>query len=384
MMLYKIAVCITFLFLVGCNTTNVQQIEQQVQLEQLFNHSLFNKLDTPSESSIFELPDDEKEKFMAYANERLVDTRADRVIFNYLQNQLTNFKYHGDTLTSKQTIELSQGNCISLAVLTQSYAQLLNLETSFQEMTSAPVYAKENNIIYVANHFRTKVYAPEQEKDDDLIVFIRPGTLIDYFPTIGSIYSGSATYNDLLSKFYSNLAATALADKQLDIAYSLILQANKYTPNDPELFNIAGILHRRAGDVKNAELIYETAFNNQVLSINLLSNYQLLAKQLGKNELAEKLSKQLVYKEKDPYELLVVAKNDLQSGLIDKAKKHLEQAIAKAPYIAELYLELAKVHYQQGNSRQTKNLLEKAIKFERDDQKHDVYQAKLLSLQREK
>jgi len=383
-MFFKIAVCITFLFLVGCKTANVQQVEQQVQLEQLFNHSLFNKLDTPSESSIFELPDDEKEKFIAYANEKLVDTRADRVIFNYLQNQLTNFKYHGDTLTSAQTLNLSHGNCISLAILTQSYAQLLNLETSFQEMTSAPVYAKENNIIYVANHFRTKVYAPEQEKDDDLIVFIRPGTLIDYFPTRGSIYSGSATYNDLLSKFYSNLAATALANKQLDIAYSLILQANKYTPNDPELFNIAGILHRRAGDVKNAELIYETAFNNQVLSINLLSNYQLLAKQLGKNELAEKLAKQLVNKEKDPYELLVVAKNDLQSGLIGKAKNHLEQAIAKAPYIAELYLELAKIHYQQGNSRQTKNLLEKAIKFERDDQKHDVYQAKLLSLQMEK
>ena len=376
---------ISFSFLLtACKNTPTNTSPNKTLLTSVINHSLFKRVNTLNEQSIFELPQAEKEKFMAYANEKLVDTRADRVIFNYLQNQLTNFKYHGDTLTSEQTIELSQGNCISLAVLTQSYAQLLNLETSFQEMTSAPVYAKENNIIYVANHFRTKVYAPEQEKDDDLIVFIRPGTLIDYLPTRGSIYSGSATYNDLLSKFYSNLAATALADKQLDIAYSLILQANKYTPNDPELFNIAGILHRRVGDVKNAELIYETAFNNQVLSINLLSNYQLLAKQLGKNELAEKLAKQLVNKEKDPYELLVVAKNDLQSGLIGKAKNHLEQAIAKAPYIAELYLELAKIHYQQGNSRQTKNLLEKAIKFERDDQKHDVYQAKLLSLQMEK
>lgn len=376
---------ISFSFLLtACKNTPTNTSPNKTLLTSVINHSLFKRVNTLNEQSIFELPQAEKEKFMAYANEKLVDTRADRVIFNYLQNQLTNFKYHGDTLTSEQTIELSQGNCISLAVLTQSYAQLLNLETSFQEMTSAPVYAKENNIIYVANHFRTKVYAPEQEKDDDLIVFIRPGTLIDYLPTRGSIYSGSATYNDLLSKFYSNLAATALADKQLDIAYSPILQANKYTPNDPELFNIAGILHRRAGDVKNAELIYETAFNNQVLSINLLSNYQLLAKQLGKNELAEKLAKQLVNKEKDPYELLVVAKNDLQSGLIGKAKNHLEQAIAKAPYIAELYLELAKIHYQQGNSRQTKNLLEKAIKFERDDQKHDVYQAKLLSLQMEK
>ncbi|MBA6411061.1 hypothetical protein H4J63_17460 [Pseudoalteromonas sp. 5Ae-yellow] len=386
MMFYKIAVCITFLYLVGCNTTKVHQVEQQIELEQLLNHSLFNKLDTPSEYSIFELPNAEKEKFLAYAEkQKQSEIRHDRIIYNYLESNLANFKYHGDTLTSAQALKLSQGNCISLTVLTQSYAQALGLETSFQEVTSQPVYAKENNVVYVASHFRTRVYAPKVEKKDDNIVeFFRAGTLIDYFPTRRSFYSSSADYNDLVSKFYSNLAATALAGKQLDIAYSLILQANKYTPNDPELFNIAGILHRRAGDVKNAELIYETAFNNQVLSINLLSNYQLLAKQLGKNELAEKLAKHLVNKEKDPYELLVVAKNDLQSGLIGKAKNHLEQAIAKAPYIAELYLELAKIHYQQGNSRQTKNLLEKAIKFERDDQKHDVYQAKLLSLQMEK
>jgi len=386
MMFYKVAVCITFILLVGCNTTKVQQVEQKIQLEQLFNHSLFNKLDTLSEHSIFELPTAEKEKFLAYAkNQKQSHIRDDRIIYNYLESHLANFKYHGDTLTSAQTLNLSQGNCISLAILTQSYAQTLGLETSFQEVTSEPVYAKESNLVYVANHFKTKVYAPKVEKEDENIIDIfRAGTLIDYFPSRGSFYSGSADYNDLVSKFYSNLAATALAEEQLDTAYSLILQANKYTPNDPELFNMAGILHRRAGDLINAEIIYQTALDNQAPSINLLSNYKLLAKQLGKNELAEKLTKRLVNKESDPYELLVIAKNDLQLGQINKAKNHLEQAITKAPYIAELYLELAKIRYQQGNAKQTQTLLEKAIELERDNQKLNVYQAKLLSLQMDK
>ncbi|KHM44877.1 hypothetical protein PL71_18400 [Pseudoalteromonas distincta] len=361
MMFYKIAVCITFLYLVGCNTTKVQQVEQQIELEQLLNHSLFNKLDTPSEYSIFELPNAEKETFLAYAEkQKQSEIRHDRIIYNYLESNLANFKYHGDTLTSAQALKLSQGNCISLAVLTQSYAQALGLETSFQEVTSQPVYAKENNVVYVASHFRTRVYAPKVEKKDDNIVeFFRASTLIDYFPTRRSFYSSSADYNDLVSKFYSNLAATALADKQLDIAYSLILQANKYTPNDPELFNIAGILHRRAGDLQSA-------------------------KKLGDKELVKELTSQLVNKEKDPYELLVIAKNDLQAGHAHQAKAHLEQAITKAPYIAELYLELAKVRYQQGNIKQTQTLLEKAIELERDNQKIDVYQAKLLSLQMDK
>lgn len=386
MMFYKIAVCITFLYLVGCNTTKVQQVEQQIELEQLLNHSLFNKLDTPSEYSIFELPNAEKETFLAYAEkQKQSEIRHDRIIYNYLESNLANFKYHGDTLTSAQALKLSQGNCISLAVLTQSYAQALGLETSFQEVTSQPVYAKANNVVYVASHFRTRVYAPKVEKKDDNIVeFFRASTLIDYFPTRRSFYSSSADYNDLVSKFYSNLAATALADKQLDIAYSLILQANKYTPNDPELFNIAGILHRRAGDLQSAKNIYQTALSNNEISINLISNYQLLAKKLGDKELVKELTSQLVNKEKDPYELLAIAQNDLQDGKITQAKNHLELAIAKAPYISELYLELAKIRYQQGKTKQTQALLEKAMQHERDNKKLNVYQAKLASLNTQK
>tara|TARA_B100001059_G_C17755873_1_gene539854 strand:+ start:118 stop:1263 length:1146 start_codon:yes stop_codon:yes gene_type:complete len=371
-------------FLAACSSTQPAVQIKKVQLTQIINHSLFKRVETPNEHSVFELPEPEKEKFLAYAQKRLNEIRADEIVFNYLENQLTNFKYHGDTLTSKQTIERSQGNCISLAILTQSYATLLDLDTSFQEMTSEPVYAKEGGLVYIANHFRTKVYAPEEETDDNFIVFIRPGTLIDYFPTRGSFYAGSATYNDLLNKFYSNLAAEALAKNKLNTAYSLILKANSFTPNDPELFNITGILHRRAGDLKSAQLIYQTALNRNDISINLINNYRLLAKDLGNTELEKQLTSQLINEEKDPYELLVIAKNNLQEGKVTQAKNHLESAIAKAPYISELYLELAKIRYQQGKSKQTQALLEQAIKYERDNEKLNIYQAKLASLTKPK
>ena len=368
------------LFLTACNSTPPATPIKKVQLTHVINHSLFEQVKTPNEQSIFELPKPEQEKFLTYAHKHLNEVRADEIIFNYLESQLTNFKYHGDTLTSKQVIKRAQGNCISLAVLTQSYATLLGLDTSFQEMTSEPVYAKEGNLVYIANHFRTKVYAPEEEIDGNYIVFIRPGTLIDYFPTRGSFYSGSATYNDLLSKFYSNLAAAALAENNLNKAYSLIMQANRFTPNDAELFNIAGVLHRRAGDLKSAHMIYQTALDRNDISINLINNYRILAKELGDKTLEKRLTSQLVDKEKDPYELLVIAKNNLHQGKVTQAKKQLELAIAKAPYISELYLELAKIRYQQGHTAQTQSLLEKAIQYERNKERLNVYQAKLASL----
>jgi Flp pilus assembly protein TadD len=374
------AIIITIACLSGCNSTSPsQKAPQTLQLNQVINHSLFEQQQTPDEKTIFTLPKKEKTRFLMYAAQR-PDMRLDRVIYHYLENELINFRYHGDTLTATQTLTLEKGNCISLAILTQSYANILNLETSFQEMTSEPVYAKESNLVYVANHFRTKVYAPKEEKKKGVIEFFRPGTLIDYFPTRGSFYSGSATYDDLLSKFYSNLAAKALEKKQLNSAYSLLLQANKYTPNDPELFNFAGILHRRKGDLASAKVIYQTALNQNLKSVNLLSNYQVLAQELGDEELTAQLNEQLIDKEKDPYELLVIAQNAVQRGALNKAKASIELAISKAPYIAELYLELAKVRYQQGDNQRTQALIEQAIKLERNKEKLNVYQAKLISL----
>ncbi|WP_064662669.1 lipopolysaccharide assembly protein LapB [Pseudoalteromonas sp. MQS005] len=384
MKIKTILIVIGFLSVAGCSSTRAPQVQPQLKLPPLLNHNLFKTQETVSKDELFKLPEAEKSKFLAFvAKQQASKIRMDIIVYNYLENKLSDFSYHGDTLTSMQALDHGHGNCLSLAVLTQSYAELLGLETSFQEVTSQPVYAKEDNLVYVAKHFRTKVYAPEEndtKKDPNIISFVRPGSLIDYFPSRGSMYSGSADINDLISKFYSNLAAAALAVKDYDLAYSNILKANKYTPKDPELFNLAAVLHRRIGDSQSAKSIYQAAIENDFTSINLLTNYQSLAEQLGDKQLISQLDKELFYKEKDPYELLAMAKNDLHTGQLYKAKNRIDLAITKAPYIAELYLELAKIRHQQGYYQQTKTLLEKAIKLERNEQRLNLYQAKLLSL----
>ena len=203
------------------------------------------------------------------------------------------------------------------------------------------------------------------------------GTGTSYAQTITSSHFRATHGEDASSEGVSYISG---GDLNQETGFQLLAGS---VGNDADQ-NIAGILHRRVGDLLSAKNIYQTALSNNEISINLISNYQLLAKKLGDKELVKELTSQLVNKEKDPYELLVIAKNDLQAGHAHQAKAHLEQAITKAPYIAELYLELAKVRYQQGNIKQTQTLLEKAIELERDNQKIDVYQAKLLSLQMDK
>ncbi|CAM3986122.1 MULTISPECIES: tetratricopeptide repeat protein [Pseudoalteromonas] len=349
-------------------------------LTSLLNHSLFKLRPVATEQVIFQLANNEVQTFLAYVEkQRQNDLTDDIIVYNYIERSLNHFSYHGDTLTAQQTIESAHGNCISLAILTQAYANLINLETSFQEMTSEPVYGKESNLVFVANHFRTKLYRPLIEKKGH-INFIRPGVLIDYFPSQGSFYVGTASYEDLVAKYYSNLAADALLKQDYDLVYSLLLKAHQYTPSNPELFNLAAILHRRVNDLTTSQQIYQKALDQQLQSLNLLSNYKVLAEDIGNEILVAQLDSLLSAQEKDPFELIALGENEALRGRLMSAKKHITDAMEKAPYLAEPYVALAKVRYQQGNLNDAHKLLKQAIKLEKDQQQRNVYAAKLASI----
>ncbi|MBE0377245.1 tetratricopeptide repeat protein [Pseudoalteromonas prydzensis] len=350
-------------------------------LTSLLNHPLFELQPVPTEQAIFKLPSSEVDTFIAYVDtQRQNDLTDDIILYNYIERGFSNFSYHGDTLTAQQTLELAHGNCISLAILTQAYANLIDLETGFQEMTSQPVYAKEGNLVFIANHFRTKLYRPFIEEEGQ-ITFIRPGVLIDYFPSRGSFYVGSASYDDLIAKYYSNLAADALLESDYNQVYSLLMKANQYTPNDAELFNLAAILHRRVNDQATSQRIYQTALDQQLQSLNLLSNYKVLAEDTGNEMLVEQINSLLGAQEKDPYELIALGESEALSGRLMSAKKHIDAAIDKAPYLADPYVALAKIRYQQGNLNDAHKLLKQAMKLERDKLQRSVYAAKLAAIE---
>ena len=350
-------------------------------LTSLLNHPLFELQPVPTEQAIFQLPNSEIDAFLAYVDsQRQNDLTDDIIVYNYIERSLKDFSYHGDTLTAEQTIELAHGNCISLAILTQAYANLIDLETGFQEMTSEPVFAKEGNVVFIANHFRTKLYRPFIEEAGQ-ITAIQPGVLIDYFPSRGSFYVGSATYDDLIAKYYSNLAADALLENDYNQVYSLLIKANQYTPNDVELFNLAAILHRRVDDKITSQKIYQTALDQQLQSLNLLSNYKVLAEDIGNEMLVEQLSSLLTAQEKDPYELIALGESEALSGRLMNAKRHINKAMEKAPYLAEPYVALAKIRYQQGNLNDAHKLLKQAMKLERDQLQRNVYAAKLAAIE---
>ena len=60
--------------------------------------------------------------------------------------------------------------------------------------------------------------------------------------------------------------------------------------------------------------------------------------------------------------------------------KHIDEAINKAPYLADPYVALAKIRYQQGNLNDAHKLLKQAMDLERDHQQRSIYAAKLAAI----
>lgn len=370
---------ITLLF--GCASSPKPVVKRPPDPLTLLNHELFTDVVTTPIEDIFSLPLTEQTKFASYhQNAMLQGVREDRIIANYLDSKLSNFTYDGATLSASQSLAKNEGNCISLAILTQAYADLINLETGFREVASIPVYKKVDNTLLVSNHFKTKLYAPE-EPEEGFINAIRPGTVIDYFPQQDLYFINMATKEDLIAKYYANLATDFLLESRFDHSYSYLKKAMEYSQNDPELINLAAILHRRYNDEETAVKLFEFALSHDLISSNLLASYAYLAQNKQQHELVQKLEELLKIHAKTPFDVINLAKKAILKANYQYADRLLTNLIKEFSYLPEPYFELAKLYYKKNELEKSQQFLTQALEKAEDQKKVGVYQAKLSSLE---
>ncbi|RXE93269.1 tetratricopeptide repeat protein [Pseudoalteromonas phenolica] len=356
---------ITFL-LTGCNSTQSKS-EEKVAIPSpisLANHALFKLEPVPNEKEIFSLPKAEQAKFLEKYNQLILKgVRADTAISQYLESSIDGFTYDGETLTATDALSKQAGNCVSLAILTQAYANLAGIETSFREVSTYPIFKKEQDLLLVSSHFNTKLFAPKDDAEEkDWIEIIRKGTVVDYFPQQNTFYVGNAHYPSLVAKFYANLASEALIKGNFDLSYSLANEAFKFTPHNPELINLLAIQHRRVGDTDTAKKLFEFATEHKLVSSNLIASYRFLANQLGDTVLVDKLEVELEKTAKTPFDFLQIAIKATNKAQFSKAKRLLNAVIKHYPYLPEPHFELAKIYYLQNHHDLAKVALEEAIK----------------------
>lgn len=374
----------------GCSLVSTKQPEdlKAQNALSLSNYQLLKLKPVPTESDIFSLPDAEKKKFLGAYNS-FIDKgiRADKALYKYLENSLTGYTYDGNTHIANMSLDKQKGNCISLAILTQAYANIAGIETSFREVSTFPIFKKEKNLLLISSHFSTKLYAPKDDiglpKNNSIKTFSfgRAGTIVDYFPQQSTFYVGNVQYPSLVAKFYANLSSIALVEEKLNLSFSLAIEALKFRPEDPELINLIAVIHRRAGDNNTAKKLFEFAVNNNLTSSNLFASYHYFAKSINDVELANKLALQLEKSAKTPFDFLQIARNEIKKSNFLKAEKIINSIIENHYYLPEPYFELARVRYLSGQKSSAKRPLEKAIQMSNSKEMIGLYESKLKALE---
>jgi len=346
-----------------------------------FNYDLFTD-ESEKEAiaeDIFYLTVEQKKEVWAQVNKRIaLGELKHEALSKVLQSRLGSFTYYGDTFNAEEATRLNKGNCMSLAVLTGAFAELIGLEYSFRELTTLPIFDKQNNLILSSSHVQSILYDDSFSPEEGFIYISKPSIVIDYFPDNNNLKGRKISKSAFISMYYKNLAADALINNNLDEAFNLAEKSYQHDRTNIAVLNLLAVIHRRAGDNRTAENIYKAAMEVNSSHLIIMSNYVVLLNSEQRFAEADLIEQQIdLLDDPNPYQWLEQA---YAANNNRKAAIYFQKALKKAPYLHQAYRGLSNIYLAEGKKMQAKKMLNKALEWSYEAEERKLYKYKLYSL----
>lgn len=336
----------------------------------------------PNEAEIFKLTKSQEDEFLEYYNhEKVKGIKPHDRIYDYLENILEEFKYVEKTKISKNTLTTNEGNCLSLAALTTSLADLVNIKIDYQKVNSPVEFYRKNNLIIRSTHLRSFLYDPDFKKEKGIFYLNPPRIRIDYFPESVQ-WSGELVFRpEFISMFYQNLAAEHISEENYTKSYWLLMEGMNYDKSNPEIINMLAVLYRRVGDNSKAEELYKYGLSLSNKKITLLKNYRLLLLALNRSNEAEVITKRMIeLDDPNPFEWIALGYEAINNNNYTEAEAFFKKAIQYAPYLHQGHIGLARSYAKNGKLKAAIHTLRQAIINSQSDKNTKNYKLELEEL----
>ncbi|MCH8538656.1 MAG: hypothetical protein LAT66_12920, partial [Alkalimonas sp.] len=359
-----LALSLALLGLIGCaaSTTTVQskitpegyRAIQPAFFDIPINKQLFPAEDAyqmPSPDELFWLPEHVQTEFLRFYHDEARQHEApDRRLLSFIERRYGDFNYFGKTLKAAETLQGEAGNCMSLAVLTTAYANLIDVRLSYQMVYSAPVYELVDDTLFVSSHVRTRVSSPTQI-DQASGQYSFSHSYIDYFPTSGRTRGQRISEPLFISMYYQNVAAELLQQGLNHKAFTYLKKALKIAPENVAALNSLAVLHRRQHDDTTAEQLYRYALQNYPTNLSVAVNFRDMLLQQGRVDEAATLDETIAQiDDPNPYEWIALAQESIRLNRLTRAERYLQRAEQLAPYLDELYFQYARIDFLRGHT----------------------------------
>jgi tetratricopeptide (TPR) repeat protein len=285
--------------------------------------------------------------------------RIDYLITLLFGPELKTFPYAGDRSTiAAETWRLRRGNCLSLSVLAYSVAKALNLPVQLQEVRVPQIFDRHGSIDFVGRHVNVMIR-------NEARLHLKNGTMtsgnvvIDFEPQTGWLRAGLALSEDnILARYYNNVAAEYLAQDNLPPAYAWFKAAILADAQYASGYSNLAQLYKRSGFSGSAEplLLHAIALDGDD-DTAVRSMHQLLVAQGRETEALHYASLLQARQEKNPYYWLGLGLDFLREAKYSQAVGALERAEALTAGFDEVHRYLAIAYWRNGDQAKARKQL---------------------------
>jgi len=380
---YQLLSLILLISQVGC-ASNSGVIP--VTKEQLFNDQHFSKpIDFASADEVFLLTPDQRRwldtTIVTKQNRRVTQQVIDKV----LKRDYRLFDYDNSyTRTAAQTLEMGQGNCLSMVIMTAAIAKHFGIDFYVQEILSAPVWDRGGGLYLLNGHVNIKLKRTLDEPNANTFTLLTSSYItLDFLNSAQRRHLSKRTISEdeLIALYYMNLAADAMVISQWDRAYWLLRAAIEHAPNNSSAWNTLGVLYKRNNLLDLAEGAYKQAMALNGSDMNVVTNYALLLEMQGRYQELFNYQRQVDLAQlNNPYRYFDMADFAYADRDYERAAALYKKAIKLSPVVDDFHFGLYRTYLAMGRRKDAVKELRTAHKHSADYQDRQRYNVKIALL----
>ena len=284
------------------------------------------------------------------------------------------------TRTAAQAFEARSGNCLSLVIMTASFARYLGIDVSFQAVLAEDSYSRNGPLFVASGHVNLVLGPPVRRAYDRH----ETETLVVDFLAQSEL-RGQRTRplqeRTVLAMFLNNRAAELLAQGQLPSAYAHARSALLLEPTHHNALNTLGVIYNSAGHIAAAGSSFREVLAAQPNHLGALTNLLGWHQRQGQSQEAQALAARLEQLQPHPpFKLFVQGLEALRSGDFAQARDLLARELRLQPFQDEVHFWLAQAYLKLGQMDAAERHLQQARDFSSTRSTHDRYSAKLEHL----
>ena len=287
----------------------------------------------------------------------------------------------GRTRNAAEAFDKRAGNCLSLVLMTASFAKYLDLPLRYQSVQVRPLYSRAPDLTLASGHInvvlssRLRVAQRDLVRGDELTVdFVPPEDL-------RGVSVRPLAENTVVAMYMNNRAAETLAAGQNAQAYAWAREALHHDPRYLPGINTLAVIYLRSGHTAPAEAALRHVLAFAPEDEAALSNLAGTLHRAGRGAEAEAVAARLArIQPYPPFHFLDLGRKALNEGRVDQARKLIARELRRQPYQHEAHFWAAVVDATPGDADAAAQHLRLARDYSGSPQQQARYSAKLEAL----